>query len=208
MNSQPETVDYGYIYKTTNLINGRIYIGQHKGKFSNRYFGSGLHLKRAINEYGKKSFKVETIVFLPTKKQIDEFECFLIEKYREILGSDKLYNICDGGTGNTGDYAHNLYCKCASCKSRRGENIGWKHSEETRIKMKESSSRHSKYCKCITCIRKINGCHPKDCKCPFCYQKKIGHSKEKIACIICGKIREGYNGTVGIKCRKCEDLSR
>jgi hypothetical protein len=74
--------------------------------------------------------------------------------------------------------------------------------------MKESSSRHSKYCKCITCIRKINGCHPKDCKCPFCYQKKIGHSKEKIACIICGKIREGYNGTVGIKCRKCEDLSR
>jgi hypothetical protein len=90
MNSQPETVDYGYIYKTTNLINGKIYIGQHKGKFSNRYFGSGLHLKRSINEYGKKSFKVEAIVFLPTKKQIDEFECFLIEKYREILGSDKL----------------------------------------------------------------------------------------------------------------------
>ena len=39
---------YGYIYITTNLINNKIYIGQHKSKnYDKKYLGSGLLLKRA-----------------------------------------------------------------------------------------------------------------------------------------------------------------
>jgi len=42
---------YGYIYKTTNLINNWIYIGQKKKiKFDHNYYGSGIHLKNAINK--------------------------------------------------------------------------------------------------------------------------------------------------------------
>ena len=54
---------YGYIYKTTNLINGLIYVGQHKAtKFEpNRYMGSGNNIKAAIKEFGKENFKCELL---------------------------------------------------------------------------------------------------------------------------------------------------
>ena len=44
------------IYKTTNLINGKIYIGMSKNKKEN-YLGSGIYLKYAIDKYGKENFK-------------------------------------------------------------------------------------------------------------------------------------------------------
>ena len=42
----------GYIYKTTNLINQKIYIGQKRGRFNPGYFGSGVYITKAINKYG------------------------------------------------------------------------------------------------------------------------------------------------------------
>ena len=40
---------YGYIYETTNLINGKKYIGKHKADcFDKSYIGSGTILTRAI----------------------------------------------------------------------------------------------------------------------------------------------------------------
>ena len=54
---------YGYIYKTTNLVNNKIYIGQHKAyKFMKRmYLGSGIKLKAAIKKYGRKNFTCELL---------------------------------------------------------------------------------------------------------------------------------------------------
>lgn len=43
------------IYKTTNKINGKIYIGRYCGNRSS-YLGSGSYLKRAIRKYGKDNF--------------------------------------------------------------------------------------------------------------------------------------------------------
>ena len=50
-----------YIYKTTNLINGKIYIGQSIRKFSKSYLGSGVKILNAIKKYGKENFKVEIL---------------------------------------------------------------------------------------------------------------------------------------------------
>ena len=50
------------IYKTTNLINGKIYIGRATGiRVKNNYFGSGKLLKRAIIKYGQENFRRITI---------------------------------------------------------------------------------------------------------------------------------------------------
>jgi hypothetical protein len=49
-------MDYGYIYKTTNLLNNRIYIGKHKGEYNPNYFGSGLIIgdKNPMSRVSKK----------------------------------------------------------------------------------------------------------------------------------------------------------
>ena len=62
----------GYIYKVTNKINGKIYIGQTIQSVKDRWYRhcgkSGIskaelntHFKRAILKYGKENFIIETI---------------------------------------------------------------------------------------------------------------------------------------------------
>ena len=49
---------YGYIYKTTNKINGKIYIGQHRcDHFDESYIGSGSRLLKAVKKYGRCCFE-------------------------------------------------------------------------------------------------------------------------------------------------------
>jgi hypothetical protein len=86
---------YGYIYKTKNTINGKIYIGQNKGNFNSNYFGSGKILKNAIKKEGKNNFIIKILLFVNTKYDLDKYEIKIIEYYRK-LGFD-LYNIAEGG---------------------------------------------------------------------------------------------------------------
>jgi hypothetical protein len=67
---------YGYIYKTTNLVNGLIYVGQHKAtKFEpNRYMGSGNNIKAAIKEFGKENFKCELLDTAETLEELNSKE--------------------------------------------------------------------------------------------------------------------------------------
>lgn len=74
---------YGYIYKTTNLINEKFYIGQHTNpwvrkhqKIDSKYFGSGTYLKNAIEEYGIENFKCEIIEWCCTEDELNERELF------------------------------------------------------------------------------------------------------------------------------------
>lgn len=85
------------VYKTTNLINGKIYIGQDLNNNPN-YLGSGLMLNNAIKKYGKENFKKETIEVCNSKEELNEREKFWI---KELNSQDRKigYNIADGGTG-------------------------------------------------------------------------------------------------------------
>lgn len=90
---------YGYIYKTTNLANNKIYIGQSKGNFNPNYFGSGLIIKRAIKSYGRDGFKLELLAFAKDKIKLNKLERKYISEYRKIFGRSILYNIANGGEG-------------------------------------------------------------------------------------------------------------
>lgn len=115
-----------YIYRITNKINGKTYIGQHKyKKLNDKYMGSGKHLKAAQVKYGIENFKKEILVFNISKKvYADLLEKTFIAAEREKVGIEKCYNITDGGQGG----------------SDRGEKNGMygkNHSEETRRMLSE-----------------------------------------------------------------------
>lgn len=118
---------YGYIYKTTNLIDGKIYIGQrHSDKFlGNGYLGSGKILKQAIIKNGVDNFKVELLEEVDTTDELDEREIYWI-KYYNATDRNIGYNICEGGKVN---------------RTMIGENnpfYGKHHTNETRQKMSNS----------------------------------------------------------------------
>lgn len=85
------------IYKTTNLLNNKIYIGKDVYNKSN-YLGSGKYLKLAIKKYGNNNFKKEIIETVTNKIELSEREKYWIKKYNS---SNKKYgyNLTDGGTG-------------------------------------------------------------------------------------------------------------
>ena len=90
------------IYRITNLINGKTYIGQHKyKKLNDSYMGTGKHLKSAKAKYGIENFKKDILVFGIVRKDfIDLLEKEYIKFYRSIGKAE--YNIADGGEGNGG----------------------------------------------------------------------------------------------------------
>lgn len=96
---------YGYIYVTENLINKSVYVGQHFTKIhdlKDRYFGSGIHLRRAIQKYGKNNFKKSIIFEGPcTQEQLNELERYYIWLAKNNNDAINCYNIAKGGRGNT-----------------------------------------------------------------------------------------------------------
>ena len=50
------------VYQTTNLLNGKIYIGQHQtDNLNDGYIGSGIELNQDIKKFGKDNFKREIL---------------------------------------------------------------------------------------------------------------------------------------------------
>ncbi len=113
------------IYKTINLINGKIYVGQN-AKDNPNYLGSGIILKRAIKKYGKENFKKEILQECKTKQELCEAEIYWIAELNAM--NQKIgYNLHEGGLG--GD---------TFTDNPNKENINRKHSCETKRKISES----------------------------------------------------------------------
>ena len=83
------------IYKTTNLINGKIYIGQTR-KTAPSYYGSGTVIRHAIKKYGKENFSREILEECCTEKELNEREIYWIDFY-DSCNPDIGYNILIGG---------------------------------------------------------------------------------------------------------------
>lgn len=95
-----------YVYKTTNLINGKIYIGISRKDSSNssKYLGSGKAFRRAVKEYGKNNFIKEVLLedtefMYPDLQRLEVFLIDLFDARDPTVG----YNISKGGDGNVGE---------------------------------------------------------------------------------------------------------
>lgn len=122
---------YGYVYLTTNQVNGKVYVGQHRAEaFDAGYKGSGDALWAAIRKYGWKNFSVEMIDQADTQEQLDRKEIFWIEQFRS---THECYNIAKGGAGVSGVVYTEEVRKRMSDSHKK-----WAALPENRAKMAES----------------------------------------------------------------------
>ena len=86
------------IYKTTNLINGKFYIGKHKtNNLDDKYLGSGKLLIRAVKKHGIDNFVTVIILIYKTEREVN-----LAEKILVVCDTEVSYNLCPGGRGGFG----------------------------------------------------------------------------------------------------------
>ena len=105
MNAKEYLHPYGFVYITTNLINGKRYVGQKsfsstKGGKWQEYLGSGVALKHAINKYGKENFKKDIVYIANTPEELYRAEQDII-LFLNASTDDNYYNISDGQYSNS-----------------------------------------------------------------------------------------------------------
>lgn len=143
---------YYYIYKITNLINGKIYIGQHTtSNLDDGYMGSGKILIRAIKKYGVENFRKEIQGFYENESELNYVERMLVDQ--TFVDRPDTYNLTLGGIKpptsfgkNNPMYGKSSFYKCSvkekadRCK-RIGESVKkyWKtHPGESKKKLGRS----------------------------------------------------------------------
>lgn len=134
---------YGFVYITTNLVNGKKYIGQRMfNKGWERYLGSGILLKYSIKKYGKNNFSKKITAITYSKNELDDLEIKFIKDYCAVENNN-YYNISHGGINffsNIGKHFSEEHKLKLSIANKRGNginhfNYGKKASAETKAKM-------------------------------------------------------------------------
>lgn len=94
------------VYKITNNINQKFYIGCHKtDNLNDAYMGSGKLIKKAIKKYGNENFCKEILFIFDNEVDMFAKEKELVTE--ELVKNKKCYNVKLGGTANYYYINHN-----------------------------------------------------------------------------------------------------
>ena len=95
---------YFYLYKITNKINGKYYIGVHQTKnLNDGYVGSGKILPREYSKFGIENFEKEVLEYFESKEEMYLREAEIVNE--EFLKLEETYNLRIGGDGGW-DHIH------------------------------------------------------------------------------------------------------
>lgn len=109
---------YGFIYITTNIVNGMRYLGQKKfDRIWKTYLGSGSIIRKAIKKYGKENFRRDIICLCYSPEELNKVE-YDLSVFLNVVEDPDWYNMVYGG----------------------GSTTGWHHSEE----LKKAQSERAK----------------------------------------------------------------
>lgn len=134
---------FGIVYKVTNIINSKIYIGQTTQKLSMRKWShesrslknsDNMPLHKAISKYSKDNFLWEILEKCDSKEELDEMEFHYITSYKSTIRKFG-YNCTLGGEGNIG-FKHTK----ETCEKIRKLKSGVKLSKESIAKRTEKQS--------------------------------------------------------------------
>jgi len=135
------------VYKTTNKINGKFYVGCHKtSDLDDSYLGSGKLLRRAIEKHGIENFEREILHVFDNPEEMFAKEKEIVTE--EFLSENNTYNLKLGGEGGF-DYIINdkklmadRNRKIASNRDYSDKTFRNKVSEKVRLSDLEGRRRH------------------------------------------------------------------
>lgn len=146
---------YGFIYITTNLVNGKQYIGQCCYKKRDRrtkrnwetYLGSGKALLRAVKKYGKESFTREILCVTFSLEDSNFLEELILKEY-DAVANPNFYNMADkayntkGFEGKHHTEEHKKYMSEKYLANHPNKGKSW--SSEVRKHMSEAQLKREK----------------------------------------------------------------
>lgn len=130
-----------YTYLTTNKLNGKQYIGSHKGLLENdNYIGSGSLILKAIKKYGFFNFDKKILKYYDNIDKARSMEEHYITKYNTLVPNG--YNISPTGCTSNGGHSEETIERIKKNNIGKHDHIGpWaglSRSKETKKKISES----------------------------------------------------------------------
>lgn len=111
-----------FVYKTTNLLNEKYYIGVHStSNFEDGYLGSGIAITKALLKYGKSNFTRVILKQFKNKDDAYKYESEIVTQ--EVVDSRQSYNLALGGLGG----------KLLKVPWNKGKTLSKSHVEKLRI---------------------------------------------------------------------------
>jgi group I intron endonuclease len=146
----------GYIYKITNKVDGKIYIGQtiqileYRWRKHRNVGSNCCYLKRAFNKYGTDNFEFK-LICICFDEDLDKYEIQYMEKYNSMVPNG--YNLRKGG--NSGKHheetkrkiSESLKARTDIIRPKTNYRLGKHHSEETKKKISDAlKAKYNKNC--------------------------------------------------------------
>ena len=136
------------VYKITNLLNNKHYIGKHMTKdLDDGYMGSGKLIRHEIKKHGKENFKKEILHVFDNEEAMNAKEAEL------VVVSEETYNLCDGGKGGFGyinSTGKNLYGKNGQSGFGKENLVDGNRQKE----MLKAQNKFVQYCDNMSTIKK------------------------------------------------------
>jgi len=132
---------YHFIYKTTNLLTGKYYIGMHStDDLEDGYLGSGKRLRYSIRKYGEQNHQREIVEFVDTREELKSREKEIVSL--DEIAKENCMNLMEGGQGGFISEEQQLRrakaaSKAAIEKRRNDPEARRKHSDNSSKNMKK-----------------------------------------------------------------------
>lgn len=181
------------IYKITNMLNGKMYIGKHKTTdLDDEYMGSSAWLKRSINKHGKENFHKEWLMFCEDEEEMNYMEYVFVDQ--TWVDRSDTYNLKIGGKGgwdyiNSRPISEETRKKLSAITHLR--NLGKKLSDITKAKIGAANRNPS-----IETRMKISKANKG--------RKMSKEQRNKLDEIIIGS-KWFNNGIINIRAKKCPE---